>query len=448
MDKSPPKPPPRTATSREANVFSWKTSPVCPHDKSMRPDTPVDKSHTSVNYGNTKRFVSHVSHKVQKYLPKFGRTGDRQPPNEDLTQLEFKEIQRDWTSSESESENGHDVADDYPLLRPIRYSSNPSIDQRPAMMLNLADHSSGGKATPTHESITTLPTQGTSNRNFTVAPSNMKRSPRSDNLQAIQGNEPQFKPIVPPRKTNLTKASTSSTHASNEPTPHWREQLQPVVQLRTHYKFGSHQPPVEINFEQGRIIQPTQTTNTDGRADYNYPPKQQSPPRQLTSDTHEQSKTDGKPTRSGTATRSKVKHRKVYLNSDGAYDCIPCNNGTRRPTSSTSGDSDSDYDRMPLLRRQNAIRRCRSPTPARPKSQPGQLTKQQERLIALAHGEATLEPNMRPTSAGGNKYKLPVQPQRPRPEYIDTPNTPRPALQVPLPPKKSFREKRLQTLKE
>jgi hypothetical protein len=45
---------------------------------------------------------------------------------------------------------------------------------------------------------------------------------------------------------------------------------------------------------------------------------------------------------------------------------------------------------------------------------------------------------MRPTSAGGNKYKLPVQPQRPRPEYIDTPNTPRPAPQVPLPPKKRF----------
>jgi hypothetical protein len=93
MDKSPPKPPPRTATSREANVFSWKTSPVRQHDKSMWPDTPVDKSHTSVNYGNTKRFVSHVSHKVQKYLPKFGRTGDQPPPKEDLTQSEFREIQ-------------------------------------------------------------------------------------------------------------------------------------------------------------------------------------------------------------------------------------------------------------------------------------------------------------------------------------------------------------------
>jgi hypothetical protein len=291
------------------------------------------------------------------------------------------------------------------------------------MTLNLADHSSGGKATPTHESITTLPTQGMSNRNFTVAPSNMRRSPRSDNLQALQGNEPQFKPIVPPRKTSLAKASTSSTHASIEPTSHWREQLQPVVQFRTHYKFGSHQPPVEINFEQGGIVQPTQTTKTDGRADYNYTPRQRSPPRQLTSDTHEQSKTDGKPTRSGTATRSEVKHRKVYLKSDNAYDCIPCNNGIRRPTSSISGDSDSDDDRMPPLRRQNAIRRCRLPTPARPKSQSGILTTQQERLIALAHGEATLEPNMRPTSAGGNKYKLPVQPQRPRPEYIDTPNT-------------------------
>ncbi len=45
---------------------------------------------------------------------------------------------------------------------------------------------------------------------------------------------------------------------------------------------------------------------------------------------------------------------------------------------------------------------------------------------------------MRPTSAGGNKYKLPVQPQRPRPEHINTPITPRPVLQVPLPPKKRF----------
>jgi hypothetical protein len=440
MDNSPPKPPPRTATSREANVFSWKTSPVRPHDKSMRPDTPVDKPHTSVNYGNTKRFVSQVSHKVQKYLPMLGRTGDRQPPKEDLTQSEFKEIQRDWTSSESESDKGHDVADDYPLRRPqpSRYSRRPSIESRPAMTLNLADHSSGGQATPTHESITTLPTQGTSNRNFTVAPSNMKRSPRSDNLQALQGNESHFKPIVPPRRTSLTKASTSSTHASTEPTPHWREQLQPVVQFRTHYKFGSHQPPVEINFEQGGTVQPTHTTKTDGRAEYNYPPTQRSRLRQGTSETHEQSEPDGKPTRSGTATRSEVKDRKVYLKTDNAYDCIPRNNGIRRPTSSISGDSDSNDDRMPPLRRQNAIRRRRSPTPARPKSQPGILTTQQERLIALAHGEAKLEPNMRPTSAGGNKYKLPVQPQRPRPEYIETPNTPRPVLQVPLPPKKRF----------
>jgi hypothetical protein len=279
MDKSPPKPPPRTATSREAKVFSWKTSPVRPHDKPMRPDTPVDKTQPSANYGTTKRFASQVSQKVQKYLPMLGRTSNRQPPKEDLTQSEFREIQQDWTSSESESEQGHDVADDYPLLRPqpIRYTRNPSIERRPAMTLNLADHSSGGQATPTHESITTLPTQGTSNRNFTVAPSNMKRSPRSDNLQALQGNESQFTPIAPPRKTSLTKASTSLTHASIEPTPHWREQLQPVVQFRTHYKFGSHQPPVEINFEQGGIIQPTrtlETTKTDGRADHNYPPRQ------------------------------------------------------------------------------------------------------------------------------------------------------------------------------
>jgi hypothetical protein len=210
------------------------------------------------------------------------------------------------------------------------------------------------------------------------------------------------------------------------------------VQFRTHYKFGSHQPPVEINFEQGGIVQPNHTTNTDGRAGYNYTPSQRSQLRQVTPETHEQSETDGKPTRSGTATRSEVKDRKVYLRNDNDYDCIPRNNGIRRPTSSISGDSDSDNDRMPPLRRQNAIRRRRSPTPARPKSQPGILTKQQERLIALAHGEATLEPNMRPTSAGGNKYKLPVQSQRPRPEYIDTPNTPRPALQVPLPPKKRF----------
>jgi hypothetical protein len=239
-----------------------------------------------------------------------GRTGDRQPPKEDLTQSEFREIQQDWTSSESESDNGHDVADDYPLLRPqpSRYSRRPSIESRPAMTLNLADHSSEGQATHTHESITTLPTQGTSNRNFTIAPSNMKKSPRSDNLQALQGHESNFKPIVPPRKTSLTKASTSSQNAGNEPTPHWREQLQPVVQFRTHYKFGSHQPPLEINFEQGGIVQPTQTGKTDGRAEHNNSPKQRSPPRQLTDEAHEQSETDDKPTRSGTATRSEVKH--------------------------------------------------------------------------------------------------------------------------------------------
>jgi hypothetical protein len=69
MDKSPPKPPPRTATSREAKVFSWKTSPVRPHDKPMQPNTPVDKIQPSANYGTTKRFASQVSQKVQKYLP-------------------------------------------------------------------------------------------------------------------------------------------------------------------------------------------------------------------------------------------------------------------------------------------------------------------------------------------------------------------------------------------
>ena len=164
---------------------------------------------------------------------------------------------------------------------------------------------------------------------------------------------------------------------------HWREQLQPVVQFRTHYKFGSHQPPVEINFEQGGTVQPTHTTKTDGRAEYNYTPSQRSRLRQGTSETHEQSETDGKPTRSGTATRFGVTDRKVYLKTDNAYDCIPRCNGIRRPTSSISGDSDSDDDRMPPLRRQNAIRRRRSPTPARPKSQPGILTTQQERLIAL-----------------------------------------------------------------
>jgi hypothetical protein len=159
MDKSPPKPPPRTATNRDANMFSWKTSPVRPHDKSMRPDTPVDKPQPSANYGNMRRFASHVSHKVHIYLPMLGRTGDQQPPKEDLTQSEFKEIQCHWTSSDSEPDKGHDVADDYPILRPqpICVTCTPSIESRPAMMLNLANHSSGGQANPTHESITTLP---------------------------------------------------------------------------------------------------------------------------------------------------------------------------------------------------------------------------------------------------------------------------------------------------
>jgi hypothetical protein len=202
MDKSPPKQPPRTATSREANVFSWKTSPVRPHDRPMRPDTPVDRMQPAANYGTTKQFASQVRRKVQKYLPMLGRTGDRQPPKEDLTQSEFKEIQRHWTSSESESDRGYDVADDYPLLRPqpSRTTRNPSIEKRPAMTLNLADHSSGGQATPTHESITTLPTQGTSNRNFTVAPSNMKRSPRSDNLRLYKDTKHNSNPLYRPGK--------------------------------------------------------------------------------------------------------------------------------------------------------------------------------------------------------------------------------------------------------
>jgi hypothetical protein len=190
---------------------------------------------------------------------------------------------------------------------------------------------------------------------------------------------------------------------------------------------------------------------TDGRADCNYPPRCtelhqelqptmyaciRSTPRQPPTEAQEQSETDGKPTRSGTATRSEAQYRKVYLNADGAYDCVPCHNCPRRTTSSRQSDeSSSGDDRKPSLRCQNAIRRRRSPTPARPKSRSGILSKQQERLIALAHGEATLEPNMRPMSAGGNRYILP---QRPRPEYFDTPNTPRPVLQIPLPPKKRF----------
>jgi hypothetical protein len=212
----------------------------------------------------------------------------------------------------------------------------------------------------------------------------MKRSPRSHNLQALQGNEPQFKPIAPARRTSLTKASTSSTHASNEPTPHWQEQLQPVVQFRTHYKFGSHQPPVEINFNQGGIVQPTQildTTHqrkkTDGGADKNYPPpsnelhyellQRKSSQNQVTTEEQEQSETDGKPMRSGTATRSEANYRQLY---QGAHDCVPCHNGPRHATSSRqSRDSSSDDDGKPSLRRQHAIRRRRSPTPARPKSQ-------------------------------------------------------------------------------
>ncbi len=231
MDKSPPKPPPRTATSREANMFSWKTSPVRPHDKSMQPRLTKSTKQWPMETTATMAVCVDSQAKLAKRYKNTFWCSDPQAIDNLQKRIwlnrKFKEIQRDWTSSESDSDKGHNVADDYPLLRPqpIHYTRNPSIEQRPAMTLNLADHSSGGQATPTHESITTLPVQGTSNRNFTIAPSNMKRSPRSDNLQALQGNEPQFKPTVPARKTSLTKASTSLTHISNEPTPHWREQL-------------------------------------------------------------------------------------------------------------------------------------------------------------------------------------------------------------------------------
>ena len=63
----------------------------------------------------------------------------------------------------------------------------------------------------------------------------------------------------------------------------------------------------------------------------------------------------------------------------GAHDCVLCHNSPRRATSSRqSRDSSSDDDHKPSLRRQNAIRRHRSPTPARPKLQSGMLSKQQE----------------------------------------------------------------------
>jgi len=53
----------------------------------------------------------------------------------------------------------------------------------------------------------------------------------------------------------------------------------------------------------------------------------------------------------------------------------------------------------------------------------------------MTHGEAKLEPLPRPTSSRDAMYH---PAQRPQPEHIDTPNTPRPALQVPLPVKKRF----------
>jgi hypothetical protein len=261
------------------------------------------------------------------------------------------------------------------------------------------------------------------------------------------------------------------------------------VQFRSHYKFGSNQSPVEFSFNQG-VIQPGLSSdvtqhwnNTDGRADkdsppklaesnsqpqaagYNYPPPnhinhhqtitRSTPYWQVwhptktdaksTTEEPEQSETDGKPTRSGTATRSETQYQKVYLNADGAYDCKPC----QRTTSKDSRDSSSEGDHKPSLRCQNAIRRHCSPTPARPKSQSDMLSKQQERLIALASGETRLEPLLRPNSAGDTMYR-PAQSlaQMPRPEYIDTPNIPRIVLQVLQVQRKGFREICLQTLKE
>jgi hypothetical protein len=185
----------------------------------------------------------------------FGCASDQQPPKEDLTQSEFKEIQQDWTSSDSDTDKGHKIVDDFPLHRPqpIRFTNDPNIIQRPAMTLNLADHSSGGQANPTHETKTTLPMQRTSKGNFTFALSNMKKSPQSDNLQALQSNETQFRPIEQARRNSTTRASISSPQASTDPTPHWQEQLQPTVQFRTHYLFGSTQSPVEFSFNQRDI---------------------------------------------------------------------------------------------------------------------------------------------------------------------------------------------------
>jgi len=51
MDNSPPKPPPRTATSREANVFSWKTSP---------PGKPHQSDHMTNPCGPTHRLTNHT----------------------------------------------------------------------------------------------------------------------------------------------------------------------------------------------------------------------------------------------------------------------------------------------------------------------------------------------------------------------------------------------------
>ncbi len=132
--------------------------------------------------------------------------------------------------------------------------------------LNLADHSHGGQANPTHETKMTLPIQGTSNRNFAFAPSYMKRSPRSDNLQALQGNETQIRPIEPAHRPSPTRASISSPQASMDPTPHWCEWLQPTVQFRTHYQFGrtNHQSNSHSTKESSNRVSPQTWHNTGG----------------------------------------------------------------------------------------------------------------------------------------------------------------------------------------
>jgi len=89
MDKSPPKPPPRTAMSKEAKTFYRTTTTVSPHDKTMQPDTPVDKMHQPEANTGQRCFASQVNQKIHKYLQMFGRTRDQQPPKEDLTQFKL-----------------------------------------------------------------------------------------------------------------------------------------------------------------------------------------------------------------------------------------------------------------------------------------------------------------------------------------------------------------------